>query len=476
MVSFIKKKIHSIPVISGFLLVVILFCITLKNSFFWDTIQLGSKHAGFYYSQNFSSLLLPDSIDSGHIPAFGMLLALAWKVFGRSLLVSHLFMLPFVLGILWQLRKLTAKIIPDKYAGWAFLLVLIDPTLLSQMTLVSPDVVLVFFFLSGWNSILENKKFLLSLSITCLFLVSMRGMMVSFCLLLLDVGQNISFSQKVKPVIRSLLQRSLIYLPALVIMLSFSVYHYQQKEWIGYHEDSPWAGSFERVGFSGLLHNMGILVWRIIDFGRIGIWAILLFMLYKFRGHTFVRKESRVLAVFFLILLVFLPLNMVWAKNLLGHRYLLPVFLAFALLCASLLFSSDMSKKLRRALVTLWIMVLLGGNLWVYPVKISQGWDATLGHLPYYKIRQQAIEYIDQQNIEFSSVQSFFPNVSTMDETDLNGDYRKFSSFTNDQEYVLYSNVFNVSDEEYHIIHNDYTVIRQFKKGFLYFNLCRKKN
>ena len=53
-------------------------------------------------------------------------------------------------------------------------MVLADPTILSQVTLVSPDVPLVFFFLLGTNSLIENKKALLTLSILALFLINTR--------------------------------------------------------------------------------------------------------------------------------------------------------------------------------------------------------------------------------------------------------------------------------------------------------------
>ena len=77
-----------------------------NNSFFWDTVQLASAHATYYFQNQFSSLLLPVDIDSGHIPTFGIYIAFVWKLFGRSLAVSHLAMLPFALGIVFYICKL----------------------------------------------------------------------------------------------------------------------------------------------------------------------------------------------------------------------------------------------------------------------------------------------------------------------------------------------------------------------------------
>jgi hypothetical protein len=465
-----------IPVIISYLIVAVLFTLTLNNGFFWDTIQLGSKHANFYYTTNFSDILLPDSIDSGHIPAFGMYLALLWKIFGRELLVSHLAMLPFVFGILWQLNRLVKKFVSNEYSGWALLLIILDPTLLSQMTLVSPDVPLVFFFIMGLNSLIEKRKTLLSLSVAFLFLTSMRGMMVGFCILLADLISNKTFSGSLRDVVLSLLKKIIVYLPALLIFISFSLWHYIKKGWIGFHDDSPWAELFARVDFKVVIYNLGILGWRIIDFGRIGIWIVFFVLLLKFKSEIFKTRETRFLLMVFLIIVTFLPANMVWAKNLLGHRYLLPVYISFSLLCAHILFTQQMSTKLRAYLVAFWIILLITGNLWVYPDRISQGWDSSLAHLPYYKIRQQTIEYLDEQKIDFAEVQSFFPNIACIDDIDLNNDKRWFADFNDSSDYVIYTNLFNINDENYDLVKNKYQVIKQFKNGFLHMDICKKKN
>ena len=298
--------------------------------------------------------------------------------------------------------------------------------------------------------------------------------MVSFCLLIIDVICNITFSKSIKDVFLVLLKRSRIYLPALIIFISFSAYHYFKTGWIGFHNDSPWAESFESIGLKGILFNIGILGWRIVDFGRIGIWMVFFILLYKFKENILKSKETRILILVFLVLVIFLPLSMLWSKNLLGHRYLLPIYLSFSLLCACMLFTQEMNKKLRQTLIYLWLIVLTTGNLWVYPDGISQGWDSTLVHLPYYKLRQQAVEYIDEQNIDFQNVQSFFPNSSVIDDIDLNHDNRRFIDFNNCSDYVIYSNVFNINDEDYNFIKSHYLVIKQFKKGFLYIHICKK--
>ena len=458
------------------LLPIILFLLTIHYSFFWDTVQLASKHASYYFGSGFSSLLLPDNLDSGHIPAFGIYLAGVWKLFGRTLLVSHFAMLPFAIGIVWQVQRLIKYYFDGTNVGWAALLILLDPTLLAQITLVSPDIVLVFFFLVAWNSIIRNKRLVLSLAILGLFLISMRGMMVAFVLLIVDLYYNIPFKQDRKEVFNNLLKRSTIYLPALFLFIIYSIYHYSTKSWVGFHLSSPWADSFAAVGITGVIKNIGILAWRIIDFGRIGLWLIFGILYFKYHKHIFKDQHTRDLAFVFLCFLIILPLNMIWAEGLLAHRYLMPIYLCFAILVAKVLFSPYVIGRLRSILLILWIAFLTTGHLWVYPPKISQGWDSSLAYLPYNKLRHQAIQYLDNENINFDQVSSFFPNANTLDDIDLNGDMRSFTKFTPGAEYVFYSNVNNVSDEVYTSLLEDYDLVKEYREWRVYVHIYKIKS
>ena len=150
---------------------------TARMPFFWDTIQFASRHTDFFFNNGFRSIILPNEIDSGHIPTLGIYLAAVWKIFGRSLVVSHLAMLPFVMGIVWQSVKLSKKLFDKKWYFAALVVILVDPTLLAQCTLVSPDVILVFFFLMALNNLQKKERTLFSIALAGLSLSSMRGMM-----------------------------------------------------------------------------------------------------------------------------------------------------------------------------------------------------------------------------------------------------------------------------------------------------------
>ena len=122
-----------------------------------------------------------------------------------------------------------------------------------------------------------------------------------------------------------------------------------------------------------------------------------------------------------------------------------------------------------------WLAVLLSGNFWIYPQKISQGWDSTLAHLAYYDLRREAVSYLDERHIDFNEVQSFFPNVATIDKIDLNNDQRRFSDFDRKSNYVFYSNVFNVADEDQDFIKSHYAAVRNFESKGVFITIYKKR-
>lgn len=451
-----------------------LMLLSINNAFFWDTVQLGSRHATYFYTTNFSSLILPNGMDSGHIPAFGAYLALLWTVFGRTLYVSHLAMLPFVLAFVFQLNELVSYFFNNKYKGIVLLMVFLEACLLSQITLISPDIPLTYFFLLGFNTILKNKKKLLSIAIIGLFLVSMRGMMVALALLIIDIYLNIDKKTSTKTLFKNLYSRSLIYLPALSVFVLFSIYHFNQVGWIGFHSNSPWKKSFETVDFKGVLYNIGIVGWRFLDSGKVIVWLIFGVLLIKYKKEQFLNKKVSVLVIAFVVVASVLVLNMVWAKGLLQHRYLLPAYMLFSVFVTKLIFSIQVSEMFKKVSIVLWLTIMLTGNLWVYPQHISKGWDSTLAHLTYYNLRKKSIQFLENEHIRVEEVSTFFPNNMSFNLIDLNSNKAKFTSFNNDKKYVIFSNVYNVKDDAFKQLETNYKIIKTFKSITSYISIYKK--
>ena len=446
-----------------------------NNLFFWDTVQLASKHGHFFYYTSFSSIILPEEIDSGHVPAFGLYIAFCWKIFGKILMVSHFAMLPFLFGIGYYLLKIGELLIGKKNAPWLLLLCFADPVLLGQSVLVSPDLMLVCFFLMGLYAILANKSdWLVLLAVLGLGLTSMRGMMVAVGLFVFSLPNIMSdFSKSLGKYNGKLfLEKLMPFVPGGLIAAFYLFYHWQQTGWIGHHPYSPWAPSFDRVGFQGFVKNIAVLGWRMLDFGRVfACLVILLFTKEIFRkGNIKEQTRSGKLVVLAIIIFVATIPTQLMYKGLLAHRYFLPFFICLHILLFQLMFGNE-KKNLPFGIPGKWLasMLVVGlftGNLWVYPKKISQGWDSTLAHLPWYSLIEEAQHFLQKENIPFNKVGTAFPNIGPREWYELDDRTDGFKEKDFDQDcFILYSNIMNdFSDGEIDELELNWPIIYQKEK------------
>lgn len=451
----------------------ILTYLVSDHIFFWDTVQLGAKHGLHFYDTKFSEILLPDSIDSGHVPVFGMYLALIWMVFGKTLVVSHFAMLPFLIGIVLQSFYLVKRYVPNNYLLIALSILLLEPTLLGQSALVSPDIPLVFFFILSLNSILNNQRILITLGITGLFLISMRGGMLSFGLLLLDLFFNFKKHRPNQFVL--LIKMSWAYLPGFIMFCIYNYIHYAQKNWVGYHGDSPWAVSFQQVDFNGVIKNTLVLGWRLLDFGRIFLWITGIWLIIRYFSKYKVDRKTQELFVIFLVVITCSSISFLLYSGLNAHRYLLPAYISFSLLIIHMVFNSSIFKKTWVGIIL--CIGLISGHFWVYPSYISQGWDASLAHMPYYGLRENIMLDMKSKNISVSEVACVFPNNSESRYMDLANAIDQHAPFDHQRsKYVLFSNVYNdFTEEDVKILGEQYKVLSHHQKMGVFMTLYERK-
>ncbi len=434
----------------SFIIIIVLVWAVQHDPFFWDTVQLASKHAHHFYENGLRWTPLPPEIDSGHPPVFGFYLACIWTFFGKTLPVSHWAMLPFLLGIVALLHRLAQRIAlpsPPLSPYWLLPIVLLDPVLAGQMTLVSPDVVLVFFFLLAVVSILERRPFFLALGILGLCAISMRGMMTSAALLVWLFAMRIAECGIREYSAFRIPYSVFAFLPGFAFAGWFLGWHWQTTGWIGYHPGSAWAPAFAQVQGWGVLRNLAVVAWRWLDFGRIFEWLVLLFLLRKFwlsKEKFKISSLNLVWLLLFLSLMLLLTPSAVLYHNLSAHRYFLPGFLALHLLVFQWISAVNWSPKTKEWLCIMLVVAMATGNLWVYPTGISMDWDSTLAHQPYHRLRADALVFLEKEGVDFQTVGSAFPNLNTGENLLLNGDQRRFAELDWQRNtYIFASNVFN---------------------------------
>ena len=450
-----------------YLLAIVLTFLVKENCFFWDTVQFGSIHPHFYLENNFSSFFLPESMDSGHPPTFGIYIALVWKIFGKTLAVSHFAMLPFLMGIIFYLNLLGKYFFKNSLFLSAFVLLhVFDPCLAGHAAFVSPDILVVLFFLMSFYGILNQKKIHLLIGVLGLCLMSTRGMMTVAALFIFDFI-NYIWIEKNKVSFLNLFYKTLPYALGGILGICFLISHYYHTGWIGYHENSPWSPSFDKMDATGVIKNILVLGWRLLDFGRVFLWLVLFFISFKiFRKKIKFDQKSWQLMVLLILLVIFLMPPMVIHKMLSGHRYLFPIILIFNSLVLYFIFKYSETRPLRKVLFLIAFLGLSLGNFWVYPRQIAQNWDTTLAVQPYFELRKKMLQFIDDNKIPVEAIGSTFPNIQSFKFLDLTEDKRKFSEKNfQQQEYIYYSNVFNdFTDEEIEALETDWIVLKSFER------------
>ena len=430
----------------------------VESPFFWDTIQLGSKHAYHYYETQCRLSLLPDEINSGHIPFFGYYLALCWKVFGQSLLVSHLSLLFFVWGIVFLIYSLLSRYLRDRLLLLIATLVLLsEPTLLAQFSLVSPEIMLV----AGLFAVLEGRErrsiILMLMGLLLLSLISIRGIVVAGCLGLWMLWTQERVTTLVK-----------IGLPSALVVIAYYAWHYSSEGWVGVHDESPWKESISFVDFKQWVYNVGLMGWRLLDFGRV-VWVTIggALMVNGMRSTGIpstlsnLGRYEKLLAVFFL---VFLLMTTTFA-GLTGHRYYLPIILIALFGVLRGISESTWSLRVKRGVLVAIFLSQLLSHLIVYPRDIAQGWDGSLAYVPFQTLVSEMEDDLLDEAFDCSQVGTFFP---------LRGD-RKYrvledvdciykSANVGADRYIVTSNVMNeVSPEDYSDLEDQYDRVRQWE-------------
>ena len=466
--NFEKKK--------NFLFALLGFCIffiSKNNGMFWDNVLFASKMGNHLFYNSIFEWTIPNEFDPGHPPFLGFLLAIFWKIFGHELWVSHLLMLPFTIGVFYQLFKFVTYFIKQKQRQiFAFSLLIIDPTLSTQFVLVNPEVIIIFFFFLTINGILFRNKRLKFIGLFFLSIISFRSMMLLGGILIFDILNKYLLNKKsLKSILnfKFILSYILNSLPG-IIFVSWRLY---TKGWLQTHPDSPWASLWKIATPKIFLKNFATLLHRFVDYGRFFLLLFLIISLFLFGRKIITSKKNRQLLLLSFSTIIFIVIACLISTNSFGHRYFIVSFCSLNLLVFVIINNYFFKKK---TIYTLLFLGLVTGNFWIYPKEISQGWDATLAHVPYHQLRIHAIKYLNTNNINIDEVASFFPNYTSLDLVDFKGDKRSFSKFNNKNKYVFYSNVYNLTDEEYYDLDKNYSSLKKFTKHNITINILIKND
>ena len=451
-----------------FLFFILITALSINIPFFWDGTFF-SASALHFFENGFQDGIAPKELDTGGFPMYSFYLAMAWKVFSKSLAVSHLALLPVVLGMAYEYLKLANRFLKKRALIFAVLLLFFEPTLITQTILIGYDLLLVYFFLLALNALLAGKSRLYILAFTLLCLSNVRGAMLGLSLLFIDLTL-------VSPTLKTKFQKSKTYFIPFIILSLWTVFHYYKTGW--------WFISPERehthealLPVSMMLHQLLFIFWKIADFGRVALWLFFFVAGYYLFQNKFSSLFKTLLKIIFIPLII-LSVFMIPIANPIGQKYFIVIFLVLNIgVC--FLIQEIKTGKWQLTIISCFCIALVSGNFWLYPERFGNGWDSSLKVIPYFHLQKEMDAFIKNNNISPADIGTQFPliadkRVAYLSDTSYcynnvwSGPIGKFR-------YFLYTNIINTDiSQQVNETKQKWELIKGIHSGQVYINLYKR--
>lgn len=435
---------------------------------FWDMSYV-SRVATHIYDANFSSLIFPE-FDNGSPPLYSMYFALVWKIFGRNLWVSHLAVLPFVIILFYQFQLLLNRYVKKEFHLLAFIILAIEPALSTQILYSGYDVAIASFVLLGINAVLSGNSKLLLVSVLIIPLLSPRGF--SFVAALFAIHAFLNFKKPFQ--IRSFWQFLLPYSFSFAIFGIWLVYHYSKSGWWMVSEENSYI--LEPGNGEWILRNLLYVFWKIMDSGRAFLFLFIAMILLKTLKIPAVEKTHKTLVfiIFWLILSYLIFFGFI--HSLVSQRHFIPVYIFGIVLFVALM--PYLKERLARMLSIMVVIAMFSGNLWTYPERFGNAWDASLKSLPYFALSEQLHDFIVENKIIPSEIGAEFPMNFDRKYTHLDSESFAFTDIDKKPikafKYIVHSNISNAFDGDIQdTIQKKWILLKQFPGTIVYIRLYK---
>lgn len=437
-----------------------------NKAFFWDSIQVISRPATLLYESGFSDWTLPEGTETDNLP-LSSVLALWWMIFGRNLFSTHILFGIFGALLVWQIYGLCRDVLPrdrQKALPWLFVLVMSDAALVTQILVPMFDAVMLLAAVWLMRAVLKDSKGEMIAASICLVLLRSRG--VFLC-----AGFGLMYL-----ILHGLPKTLKVFLTAFLTTVALLVLQiFTQGKLFGIDENSV----MHFAAPSRILRNALFGMPRfLLESGRLFVWAVLFVLIGKLGWKRSMQIIPRPVSIGFVCFFVILAAMTVPFQNAFGPQYFMILFVLLALMTGLLIFEAMPLRKGRWLALALTVL-LWGGHGVRYPEGVSVAWCTTLAHLPYYSLREEAKDYMQEKGISPHEVRAGFPYASTMYLTDLTGEekgeiaYEKFSQ-SDTAQYILYSNISNATLQEAGVT-EEYELEKSFEKGCVYFSLYTRR-
>jgi hypothetical protein len=353
----------------------VLFLIVKDDPFFGDAIASTSRCVNTIYDHHLATIFYPAEADPAHPTLYPWLLALLWTAFGKSLPVSHLYAVLWLVCLTLIFRKIARLVLYDNAAvNKATLLLLTMPVFLAQGAMMLNTVAEMTFFLCAVYGLLSgSRKWFLSGAIF-MMIAHLQG---SFFLLALASADLFFALKEKKPVLTFFRERFLYYFIPLLVFAVWLLLHSRHTGWL---VQSPnYSDADELNGPLQFGKSLLIMVWRLVDFGMLPFYLVFIYALFNKVGD---KKVQQSWLIFTGVSCAFMA---VFLSKTIGHRYFLALGMLMIVLVMNIL--QHIRPRQRNVLYAVLFFSLLAGNFLYYPGK-NLG-DGTLAYRSYFTIAKE---------------------------------------------------------------------------------------
>lgn len=424
----------------------------MEFPFFWDTL-LTSSIVQHFVANGVQNLILPEQLDAGHPPFFYLYLYIFVLIFGLQLFSVHLAMLPILLLFSWSFIFLLDFFkFSRKEKNLAIVLLFSIPALLTQSFLVSYDIALVALGMASLAFGLRKKYNLFFVFSLLLTSISLRGAiaLISIFFILFFIDNN---------------QKHIVKIIAITLFVGilnvvWYVYHYAEVAYF-LQANNSWKEHRRLATTEMLLKNIISIGRKLVDFGII----FLLFFNFISIANKKINKQ------YFIWVIPFLIFSMVFVcfTNPIGHRYYLFVYVLMLLPIVKFL-----SNKKFVYTISLVVLLLLS-HFQIYGNRISNGWDCTLAHFSYFKLKKEFYTIASKRKIDIDSVYTTFPLYASDFQIYWKGNADRCTEIESNSKYILYSNLSNDFEDDLFNKLKKYPAIWSSKHGLCSMTLYKKE-
>jgi hypothetical protein len=474
-----RKNIIFLSVVTGIYL--FLFIYSFDFCYFWDTIQQISKEASWYYQTDFSSLLIHpvpglDILPTGyHPPLLTIITAVLWKIFGYELWVSHAFTFFWAILLMYHSWKLVSLFIPEKWKKWSFLMLLLEPTVITQFVIMSPDFILLTACVIALRAIFERKSVWLAISLLFLCGINMRGVFTGVLLFISHLYFDFYAVNHKKYDIKKFWKFLLPYLPVFSLLLAYFIYYFANNNWFFTNDDRYSEHYSLPANMATIIKHLAALVMRFVENGRFITWLLAIYwIIVILKKKIRLSEEEQMLGLFFMLITGLYLLFVFITRMPFSSRYFMIHFFVLSLLVLRFSANRLSNKKMKVACMSI-LFCMLTGHCWIYPEKVAQCWESTLLHTPYYKLRKECFDYIDKNHLDYSDLSASFCLYGNRGYIEMKNEGKILGTSMN-AKYFIYSNISNLEDEKVDELKNPllWTPIKSFEKGVVFITIYKR--